>query len=71
MSTTYLEGMRKMQEELLTVRRRQEEAAERSERSTRKENYTFKGKGNELQFKFNDRVANKVGSTPIAGPNEY
>ena len=53
-----LEGMRRMQEELLSVR--QEEVAERSERKAQKENYTFKRKGNELQHKFNDRATHKV-----------
>ena len=55
-----LDGMCKMQDELLSVRRGQEEAAERSERFGQKENYSFKRKGNELQHKFNDRVADKV-----------
>ena len=57
---TILEAMKKMQDELLVVRRGQEEAAERSERMARKESYTFKRKMNELQFQFNDKVADKV-----------
>ena len=61
-----LEGMRKMQEELLSVRRGQEEAAERSERNARKESYSFRHKGNELQFKFNDKVAHKVAAAAAA-----
>ena len=36
-----LEGMSRMQEELLSIQRGQEEAAELSERNVRKENYTF------------------------------
>ena len=52
--------MRKMQDELLSVQWGQEEAAERSERNAWKENYQFKRKGNELQYKFNDRMADKV-----------
>ena len=61
-----LEGMRKMQEELLSVRRGQEEAAERSERNARKESYSFRIKGNELQFKFNDKVVDKVAAAAAA-----
>ena len=49
-----------MQEEPLSIRRGQEEAAECSERNARKENYTFKRKGKKLQYKFNDRVVDKV-----------
>ena len=63
---TILEAMRKMQDEILAVRRGQEEAAERSERRARKESYTFKRKGNELQFQFNDRVADKVAAAAVA-----
>ena len=55
-----------MQDEILAVRRGQEEAAERSERRARKESYTFKRKGNELQFQFNDRVADKVAAAAVA-----
>ena len=61
-----LEEMRKMQEELLRVRRGQEEAAERSERNARKESYSFRIKGNELQFKFNDKVVDKVAAAAAA-----
>ena len=61
-----LEGMRKMQEELLSVRRGQEEAAKRSERNAREDSYSFKRKGNELQFKFNDKVADKVAAAAAA-----
>ena len=58
--------MRKMREELLSIRRGQEEAAKRSKRFGRKENYSFKRKGNELQHKFNDRVADKVAAAAAA-----
>ena len=61
-----LEGMRKMQEELLTVRRGQEEAAERSERISKKEHFSFKRKGNEMQHQFNDKVADKVAAAAAA-----
>ena len=61
-----LEGMRKMQDELLSVRQGREEAAECSERNARKENYSFKRKGNELQHKFNDRVADKFAAAAAA-----
>ena len=63
---TILGAMRKMQDEILAVRRGQEEAAERSERRARKESYTFKRKENELQFQFNDRVADKVVAAVVA-----
>ena len=61
-----LEEMRRMQEELLSIWRGQEEMAERKERKARKENYAFKRKGNELQHKFNDRLADKVTAAAVA-----
>ena len=56
-----LEAMKK---ELLVVRRGQD-AAKRSEMA-RIESYTFKRKGNELQFQFNDKVADKVAAAATA-----
>ena len=67
-----LEGMKKMQEELLTVRRGQEEAAERSERIPKKEHFSFlKRKGNEMQHHFNDKVAGKVAAAAIGKVSQH
>ncbi|KAL5473775.1 hypothetical protein EMCRGX_G028330 [Ephydatia muelleri] len=55
-----LEGMRQMREELRSVRQGQEETALRIERNARKDTYSFKRRGNELQYRFNAEVADKV-----------
>ena len=49
-----------MQEELCSVRQGQEETALRIERNARKDTYSFKRRGNELQYRFNAEVADKV-----------
>ena len=61
-----LERMHRMQEKLQSVRQGQEEAAERIKRSARKESYQLKRRGNKLQHKFNDQVADKVAAAAAA-----
>ena len=55
-----------MQEEQFSVQQGQEEVAECSERNARKESYPFRRKGNELQHKFDDQVADKVQAAAAA-----
>ena len=55
-----LDGMKKVQEELKIVRQGQEETSLKLARSARKETYAFKKRGNELQFRFNEQVVEKM-----------
>ena len=55
-----LDGMKKMQEELKIVRQWQEETSLRIARSARKDMYAFKKRDNELQFRFNEQVVEKL-----------
>ena len=52
--------MKQLQKEMKIVLQGQQETALRMARSAQKDNYSFKRRWNELQFRFNEELAEKV-----------